>query len=109
MCSCTPSKYENGGLGVQPEVCVTFASQAFLRFADPAFFADSPIFRVSVIMLEQFINPNSSIWLLSLVGLAAIALLVYSANVAVTSSWGWRGIFALDYFHGGDRSPRSRF
>ena len=46
-------------------------------------------------MLEQFINPNSSIWLLSLVGLTAIALLVYSANVAVTKLMGLAGYFRL--------------
>lgn len=46
-------------------------------------------------MLTQFINPESNIVLLSLVGLAAIGLLVYSANVAVTKLTGLAGYFRL--------------
>ncbi len=46
-------------------------------------------------MLDQIISPESSTWLLSAVGLAAIALLVYSANVAVNKLTGLAGFFRL--------------
>lgn len=46
-------------------------------------------------MLDQIINAQSSIWLLSLMGLLAIALLVYSANVAVVKLTGLAGYFRL--------------
>jgi len=46
-------------------------------------------------MLDQFINPETNLIALSLVGFAAIALLVYSANVAVSKLTGLAGFFHL--------------
>lgn len=46
-------------------------------------------------MLTKFINPQSSIWLLSLVGLTSLALLVISSNVAVKKLTGLAGYFRI--------------